>query len=470
MSVLLVDSQKALEFAFRSIENGGLEIEPSDIQTIDPEAALRASGNSVGQMEEQAESQAQAEDDSNSNSLGEDNNAADNGEMPDEDAQALTDEIHGDGSENLGESGSELGNQASRVRNGTEKAGRAMTAAHSARVEAEEAKRAESTTTAHQPTKEEQESAAAAKEVDEAKNAEKSKPVDFSARLNGAEPKRKASRSARTERSVESHARRGVPSDGESAKELIRDFINGKTDSDFVNLMLVNVSVANQVKDLTGVDVFGFAFQLRTDDTRHVYAEHGDPKSEQKAWTEEDFEKLPEVLNTPDRIVPGNRSNQEKYPRLKFEKQLEDGKTYVVEEIAVGWGVMKLVTGWIKENSRKTHTFGTSKTVPSPKEGGNMSSPATRRIVPRPKKKIYLDSPEGFKEDAFKKKYGIQMEQAVEDGLNVFEIKEKRVSNGGSLVYPEKEIATLGRCLQALNTLVDFKDEGFTFPETLRPC
>lgn len=168
----------------------------------------------------------------------------------------------------------------------------------------------------------------------------------------------------------------------------------------------------------------------------------------------------------PDRIVAGNRSNQEKYLRLQFEKQLEDGKTYVVEEIVVGRGVMKLVAGWIKENSRKTDTFGTSETVPSPKEGGRMPSLAIRRIVPRRKEKINLDSPEGFKE-VFKKAYDIEMEQAVEDGLKVFEDKEKSVGNGGSSAYTEEEVATLGRGLQALIVLVDFKyNNKFTFPDT----
>lgn len=134
---------------------------------------------------------------------------------------------------------------------------------------------------------------------------------------------------------MESHGRKGVPSDIESAGELI-------------------------------------------------HKKHGDATAEQKRgqklWTKEDFEKLPDVLGFQDKITRGDRSNQDKYPLIQFEMQMEDGKTYVVEEIFVGRGVLKVVNGWVKNSSGEPHPC-TSETHPAPKAGGNMHSTATKKSI-----------------------------------------------------------------------------------------
>lgn len=165
---------------------------------------------------------------------------------------------------------------------------------------------------------------------------------------------RHASRSNRTLRSIEDHVRRGVPTSIEKAKGLIREFVNSEGGKNFVNFLMVNDSVAKQVEREIGVDVQGFAFQLRKDDITHITDHHGNEEVEaargQRAWKPEDYENLPEVLNSPDKVEIAEYQPKPEAPRVKFEKCLPNGDVLVVEEVLVGRGVLEIVTGYIKTN------------------------------------------------------------------------------------------------------------------------
>ena len=195
---------------------------------------------------------------------------------------------------------------------------------------------------------------------------------------------RHASRSARTQREVDLHAKYGVPNSIEGAIQRLRSFLSGETGSNYVNFLIVNDAVAEQVENVTGVDVHGFAFRLTNDNVVHVENNHGDAAYEhargQKEWTEKDYENLPEILNNPDKVSSADYPLQDKYPRVIFEKKMPDGKTHVVEEIVVGRGVMKLVTGWIKAGP-SSQSSSTSETVPTHKAGGTMSGDARKPSI-----------------------------------------------------------------------------------------
>lgn len=214
---------------------------------------------------------------------------------------------------------------------------------------------------------------------------------------------RHASRSNRTLRSIEDHVRRGVPTSIEKAKGLIRAFVNSEGGKNFVNFLMVNDSVAKQVEREIGVDVQGFAFQLRKDDITHIKDHHGNEEVEaargQRAWKPEDYENLPEVLNSPDKIEIAEYQPKPEAPRVKFEKRLPNGDVLVVEEVLVGRGVLEIVTGYIKTNKAAESHDLTSETPSAPKADVDMPLSDRKRSVsltPKQRKQNYNDVRNGL--------------------------------------------------------------------------
>ena len=214
---------------------------------------------------------------------------------------------------------------------------------------------------------------------------------------------RHASRSNRTLRSIEDHVRRGVPTSIEKAKGLIREFVNSESGKNFVNFLMVNDSVAKQVEREIGVDVQGFAFQLRKDDITHITDHHGNEEVEaargQRAWKPEDYENLPEVLNSPDKVEIAEYQPKPEAPRVKFEKRLPNGDVLVVEEVLVGRGVLEIVTGYIKTNKAAESHDLTSETPSTPKADVDMPLSDRKRSVsltPKQRKQNYNDVRNGL--------------------------------------------------------------------------
>ena len=214
---------------------------------------------------------------------------------------------------------------------------------------------------------------------------------------------RHASRSNRTLRSIEDHVRRGVPTSIEKAKGLIREFVNSEGGKNFVNFLMVNDSVAKQVEREIGVDVQGFAFQLRKDDITHITDHHGNEEVEaargQRAWKPEDYENLPEVLNSPDKVEIAEYQPKPEAPRVKFEKRLPNGDVLVVEEVLVGRGVLEIVTGYIKTNKAAESHDLTSETPSAPKADVDMPLSDRKRSVsltPKQRKQNYNDVRNGL--------------------------------------------------------------------------
>lgn len=214
---------------------------------------------------------------------------------------------------------------------------------------------------------------------------------------------RHASRSNRTLRSIEDHVRRGVPTSIEKAKGLIREFVNSEGGKNFVNFLMVNDSVAKRVEREIGVDVQGFAFQLRKDDIAHITDHHGNEEVEaargQRAWKPEDYENLPEVLNSPDKVEIAEYQPKPEAPRVKFEKRLPNGDVLVVEEVLVGRGVLEIVTGYIKTNKAAESHDLTSETPSAPKADVDMPLSDRKRSVsltPKQRKQNYNDVRNGL--------------------------------------------------------------------------
>lgn len=85
-----------------------------------------------------------------------------------------------------------------------------------------------------------------------------------------------------------------------------------------------------------GLDLTDYTHDLDVSGTRHTYKNHGDEKKEsyrgQIAITDDDFEKIPDIINNYDSIDFGEK-DKKGTPLIKYKKQYEDGTTYYVEEV-----------------------------------------------------------------------------------------------------------------------------------------
>ncbi|MBO4644158.1 MAG: hypothetical protein J5716_06095 [Alphaproteobacteria bacterium] len=89
----------------------------------------------------------------------------------------------------------------------------------------------------------------------------------------------------------------------------------------------------------SGFDLSGYSHNIDVSGVRCAFLEHGNPKTEenrgQKAITDEDIKKIPQIVQDYDYIeFPGKNSIGRDV--IKYQKKLEDGTTFYVEEIRTG--------------------------------------------------------------------------------------------------------------------------------------
>ena len=88
-----------------------------------------------------------------------------------------------------------------------------------------------------------------------------------------------------------------------------------------------------------GLNVEGFVHVLDGSAVRHTLKNHSDAAKEGKrgqlAVTDADFERLPEVVSSPDRVVFGTQNRLHK-DQIVFIKRLEDGTILYLEEVRTG--------------------------------------------------------------------------------------------------------------------------------------
>jgi DNA polymerase III sliding clamp (beta) subunit (PCNA family) len=104
----------------------------------------------------------------------------------------------------------------------------------------------------------------------------------------------------------------------------------------FVPFGLVDAKQAETIEDATGINVEGFERSLDTYAIRHILKNHGNAKIEeargQVAITKEDFDKIPNVMNNPDRVANVGISKINQKPLIVYLKRV-NGVILVVEEV-----------------------------------------------------------------------------------------------------------------------------------------
>ena len=108
------------------------------------------------------------------------------------------------------------------------------------------------------------------------------------------------------------------------------------TETKFVDYEVVDSAGAEKIEQATGINVKDFTRRLDTHAVQHIFKEHGSAEQEatraQLPITKEDFERIPDVLKTPNIIVKGGISKMNKLPTIVYIKRI-NGFIVVIEEI-----------------------------------------------------------------------------------------------------------------------------------------
>jgi hypothetical protein len=160
----------------------------------------------------------------------------------------------------------------------------------------------------------------------------------------------------------------------EEAKQKIRKVLNADKDTSKVSskeiLFTVEECVAQEIKRKAGVDVAGYRHTIDLSGVNHAIKNHGNEKSEaargQIAITEKDFEKIPELITSPDSISYIGK-DAKRNDVIRYAKKFND-ELYLFEEIRTGRKELAFETMYkrkIKGSEQlNTPPLLTSKTTP----------------------------------------------------------------------------------------------------------
>lgn len=142
------------------------------------------------------------------------------------------------------------------------------------------------------------------------------------------------------------------------AKQQVRNLLNiDKDTSKGLNkevLFPVSQGLVDFVKQKIGVDISNYQHVIDVSGINHSLKNHGNKKIEnqrgQIAVTNEDFEKIPEIITNPDFVEYAGKDGKGK-DVIKFTKT-DNGVIYVFEEIRTGRKELAFATMYIKRNEQ----------------------------------------------------------------------------------------------------------------------
>jgi hypothetical protein len=131
----------------------------------------------------------------------------------------------------------------------------------------------------------------------------------------------------------------GRPVMAHSIDDVVKD---GQTPDkkSFHNYGTVKPDIANQIKKDGGPDIEGYEHRIEADTVRKVLADHG---GDHLPVQKEDFAKLPEIVNSPDKVSVSGQKTKGGLQAVQYEKRF-NGTTIVVEEVRTGHGKLALKT------------------------------------------------------------------------------------------------------------------------------
>lgn len=142
-------------------------------------------------------------------------------------------------------------------------------------------------------------------------------------------------------------------------KQVIDKAKNNPTEHQKLVIGKVAKDLEEKAKD-NGFDISGYQHDLDVSGTRHAIKEHGQPKTEeprgQIAITDEDFEKIPDVIYGYDEVsfTGKNKIGRE---TITYKKAFDDGTILYVEEIRDKRKTLTINTLYKQKNTGNPRTF-----------------------------------------------------------------------------------------------------------------
>lgn len=126
-----------------------------------------------------------------------------------------------------------------------------------------------------------------------------------------------------------------------------------------VNIGKVSSKLQKVAKE-NGIDIAGYSHNLDVSGTRHAIKSHSNEKLEEKrgqiAITDEDFERIPDVIYNYDNVSFGEEDSKGT-PLVKYEKTFQDGTTIYVEEIRSRQKTLTIKTMYKIKKASNSRTF-----------------------------------------------------------------------------------------------------------------
>lgn len=143
------------------------------------------------------------------------------------------------------------------------------------------------------------------------------------------------------------------PNYKEQLKQVIDKAKNNPNERQKLVIGRVSKDLEETAKE-NGFDITGYEHDLDVSGTRHALKTHGNGKKEdsrgQIAITDEDFEKIPDVVYTPDNISFGETDAKDT-PLIKYSKRFDDGTVIYVEEIRTRQKTLTIKSMWKQKNN-----------------------------------------------------------------------------------------------------------------------
>ncbi len=131
-------------------------------------------------------------------------------------------------------------------------------------------------------------------------------------------------------------------------KQVIEKARNNPDERQKLVIGKVSEDLAALAKD-NGLDIEGYNHDLDVSGTRHAIKEHGQEKTEiprgQVPITDEDFEKIPDIVYHYDNVIFGETDNKNT-PLIKYVKSFDDGTILYVEEARTRQRTLTIKSMW----------------------------------------------------------------------------------------------------------------------------
>ena len=142
------------------------------------------------------------------------------------------------------------------------------------------------------------------------------------------------------------------PNYKEELKQVIEKAKNNPNERQKLIIGKVSKDLEKKAKE-NGFDIAGYEHDLDVSGTRHTLKTHGNEKKEnargQIAITDEDFEKIPDVVYRPDNITFGETDGKNT-PLIRYSKRFDDGTVIYVEEIRTRQKTLTIKSMWKQKN------------------------------------------------------------------------------------------------------------------------